>query len=174
MAKKPQRGKAASAKPAQWKKKPAGLIGLVVVAALLGGIAWLALSETDPANAAPGEVVVYKSPTCGCCAEWVDHLRDAGFTVIVNSTEDLNPVKRRYGVPYGMGSCHTAVVDGYVIEGHVPAADVKRFLAEKPEAAGLAVPGMPIGSPGMEQGDIREPYEVMQFGPAGTKVFARH
>ena len=128
----------------------------------------------DPANAAPGEVIVYKSPSCGCCAKWVDHMRDAGFEVKVNNTSDVYPIKQKYGLPRGMGSCHTAIVDGYVIEGHVPANDVQRLLAEKPIARGLAVPGMPIGSPGMEQGSYKERYEVILFGPEGSKVFARH
>lgn len=174
MTRKTPRKKAGAGKPAAKKPFPTGLLAFAIAAVLLGGGAWWAVSESDPANAAPGEVIVYKSPTCGCCAEWVDHMEAAGFKVTVNHTEDLNSIKREYGVPYGMDSCHTAIVDGYVVEGHVPAADVKRFLTGKPRAAGIAVPGMPVGSPGMEQGSYREPYEVVQFGPSGTKVFARH
>lgn len=105
-------------------------------------------------------VLVYKSPTCQCCSVWVDHLEAAGFEVTVTHEANVMPTKQRLGVPAGMGSCHTAVVDGYVIEGHVPADDIKRLLAERPEATGLAVPGMPIGSPGMEMGDRRDPYHV--------------
>ena len=101
-------------------------------------------------------------------------MRDAGFDVTVNNTSDVYPIKQKYGLPRGMGSCHTAVVDGYIIEGHVPASDVKRFLAEKPNATGLAVPGMPIGSPGMEQGSHKERYDVIVFGREGARVFARH
>jgi len=148
-------------------------VAVFCVVVAIGGI-WWAFTESDPANAAPGEVIVYKSPSCGCCAKWVDHMRDAGFKVKVNNTSDVYPIKQEYGLPRGMGSCHTAIVDGYVIEGHVPANDVQRLLAEKPIARGLAVPGMPIGSPGMEQGSYKERYEVIVFGPEGSKVFARY
>ena len=153
-----------------WKSLFVAVFCIVVA---IGGV-WWAFTENDPANAAPGEVIVYKSPSCGCCAKWVDHMRDAGFEVKVNNTSDVYPIKQEYGLPRGMGSCHTAIVDGYVIEGHVPANDVQRLLAEKPIARGLAVPGMPIGSPGMEQGSYKERYEVILFGPEGSKVFARH
>ena len=139
----------------------------------IGGT-WWTFTKNDPANTAAGEVIVYKSPSCGCCAKWVDHMRDAGFEVKVNNTSDIYPIKQEFGLPKGIGSCHTAIVDGYVIEGHVPANDVKKLLAEKPNARGLSVPGMPIGSPGMEQGSYKERYEVIIFGPEGSKVFARH
>ena len=148
-------------------------VAVFCIVVAIGGT-WWAFTENDPANAASGEVIVYKSPSCGCCAKWVDHMRDAGFEVKVNNTSDVYPIKQEYGLPRGMGSCHTAIVDGYVIEGHVPANDVQRLLAEKPIARGLAVPGMPIGSPGMEQGSYKERYEVILFGPEGSKVFARH
>ena len=148
-------------------------VAVFCIVVAIGGV-WWASTENDSANAAPGEVIVYKSPSCGCCAKWVDHMRDAGFEVKVNNTSDVYPIKQEYGLPRGMGSCHTAIVDGYVIEGHVPANDVKKLLAEKPNARGLSVPGMPIGSPGMEQGNYKERYEVIIFGPEGSKVFARH
>lgn len=123
----------------------------------------------------PG-VVVHKSPTCGCCNAWVEHMRKAGFEVAVRNEDDLHPVKLRAGVPLAKGSCHTAIVGGYFIEGHVPAADVKRLLAERPDARGLAVPGMPLGSPGMEVPDGRtQPYAVELVADDGsTTVFARH
>ena len=121
-------------------------------------------------------MLVTKSPTCGCCHLWVQHMRKAGFQVEVRDVDNINLVKQRVGVPYGKGSCHTAEVGGYFIEGHVPAADVKRLLAEKPHAKGLVVPGMPAGSPGMEMPDGRvQPYVVELVAEDGsTSEFARH
>lgn len=121
-------------------------------------------------------VVVHKSPSCGCCTMWAEHMRKAGFPVDVRNEPDVAPVKRRVGVPEGKHSCHTAMVDGYFIEGHVPAADVKRLLATKPDAKGLTVPGMPIGSPGMEMPDGRtQPYAVELVKRDGTtEVYSRH
>ena len=121
-------------------------------------------------------VVVHKSASCGCCGLWVDHMREAGFQVEVRNVDNVNPVKERVGVPLGKGSCHTAEVDGYFVEGHVPAEDVKRLLAEKPEAKGLVVPGMPAGSPGMEVPDgTIQPYTVELVGQdGGTTAFAQH
>ncbi len=120
--------------------------------------------------------LVHKSPTCGCCGLWVDHLKEAGFQVEVRNSEDVMPVKQRLGVPYGKGSCHTAEIAGYFIEGHVPAEDIKRLLAEKPDAKGLVLPGMPMGSPGMEgpEGTAR-PYTVELVGRDGTtSSFSQH
>ena len=120
--------------------------------------------------------LVHKSPTCGCCGLWVDHLKEAGFQVEVRNSEDVMPVKQRLGVPYGKGSCHTAEIAGYFIEGHVPAEDIKRLLAEKPDAKGLVLPGMPMGSPGMEgpEGTAR-PYTVELVGRDGTtSPFSQH
>ncbi|QNN71510.1 DUF411 domain-containing protein [Thermomonas carbonis] len=121
-------------------------------------------------------VLVHKSASCGCCGAWVDHLRGAGFTVRVNETEDLNPIKERLGVPDGKGSCHTAEVGGYMVEGHVPADDIKRLLVERPKGKGLVLPGMPIGSPGMEVPDgTVQPYTVELVAPDGrSHPFARH
>lgn len=122
------------------------------------------------------KMVVHKSPTCGCCSLWVDHVRAAGFAVEVRDHDSLHPIKERLGVPYGKGSCHTAEVGGYVVEGHVPAADIVRMLREKPPARGLTVPGMPAGSPGMELPDGRvQPYTVELIGrDGGTRAYARH
>jgi hypothetical protein len=126
------------------------------------------------AQSALPSVTVYKSPACGCCGEWVKHVQANGFRVDVKDVEDVTPIKQRFGVPEALGSCHTATVGGYVVEGHVPAGDIKRLLREKPSAVGLAVPGMPIGSPGMEQGKP-EPYSTLLFDERGrTTVFARH
>jgi hypothetical protein len=117
-------------------------------------------------------ITVHKDPNCGCCTGWVRHLQAAGFTVQAIDTAELDAVKTRLGVPADLAACHTAQIAGYVIEGHVPAAALMRFLAEKPNAAGLAVPGMPIGSPGME-GGTPEPYDVVLFGPAGRRSYMR-
>lgn len=126
-------------------------------------------------SAAAATIEVVKSPYCGCCTQWVEHLRREGFEVRVVDTEDVTPTARRLGVPEDLRSCHTASIGGYAIEGHVPAADIRRLLAERPDAAGIAVPGMPIGSPGMEQGDMRQPYEVVLFRRDGRRLlFARH
>lgn len=112
-------------------------------------------------------ILVYKTATCGCCNGWVEHLEAAGFTVDARNVRDLMSVKRDAGVPVDHSSCHTGLVDGYVVEGHVPADIVKQLLAERPEVTGIAVPGMPIGSPGME-GPNPEPYEVLAFQRGGT------
>jgi len=121
-------------------------------------------------------MVVHKSASCGCCGSWVEHLRKSGFQVEVRDSDNLNPVKERVGVPLGKGSCHTAEVGGYFVEGHVPAQDIKRLLAQKPDAKGLALPGMPAGSPGMEMPDGRtQPYTVELVKRDGsTAAFAQH
>lgn len=141
------------------------LVGITLVA---GGI----LFTQQTATAA--DVVVYKSPTCGCCKGWVKHMRESGFSVEVHDRSDVSPVKRQLGVPRHLQSCHTAKVGNYVIEGHVPANDIKRLLNEKPDVAGLTAPGMPMGSPGME-GPRKDRYDVLTFKPDGkTSVFASH
>ena len=120
------------------------------------------------------EVDVYKSPTCGCCNEWVKHLRDNGFTVRTHDVQNVVPYKIKFGITQPLASCHTATVNGYTIEGHVPAADIKRLLKEKPKVTGLAVPGMPMGSPGME-GHRKDAYNVLSFDQNGNiKVYASH
>lgn len=117
-------------------------------------------------------ILVYKAPTCGCCNGWIEHLRAAGFNVDARDVSDVVSVKLDAGVPGQMASCHTAIIDGYVVEGHVPAEQIKRLLAERPAIAGIAVPGMPVGSPGME-GPNAQPYRVLSFGHDGTSgVFA--
>ena len=136
----------------------------------------LAASSTTAIAAALPVVEVYKTPWCGCCKLWVDHLRKAGFTVEVHDVEDLDAEKDRMGVPADKRSCHTAQVAGYYVEGHVPAADIKRLLKDKPKAGGLVLPGMPIGSPGMEMPDGRtQPFAVELVDAKGhATVFARH
>ncbi|BES73745.1 DUF411 domain-containing protein [Marinobacter nanhaiticus D15-8W] len=112
-------------------------------------------------------ITVYKSPTCGCCTDWVRHLEENGFDVTVHDTANINEIKVDAGLTRELASCHTAFVGDYVIEGHVPAQDIHRLIAEAPQAQGLAVPGMPIGSPGMEMGDRKDPYTVLLFNEAG-------
>lgn len=151
-------------------------IGLLAL--ILGGLGILSLlSDKAPgpvAQASADTVVVHKSPTCGCCGKWVEHLKAEGFAVEVDDEAEMNVVKSRLGVPGRLASCHTATVGGYLIEGHVPVADIKRLLQEKPKAQGLAVPGMPVGSPGMEMGDRRMPYETLLFNGDETTTYARH
>ncbi|MEW8203258.1 MAG: DUF411 domain-containing protein [Candidatus Thiodiazotropha endolucinida] len=140
----------------------------VGVMLLIGGL----IFDQRPVRA--DDVVVYKSPTCGCCKEWVSHLRENGFKVTVHDRRNMDPIKRKMGVPRQLQSCHTAQVGEYVIEGHVPAADIARLLREKPPVKGLTAPGMPMGSPGME-GPRKDPYKVLTIQPDGkTSVYARH
>lgn len=121
------------------------------------------------------KVQVWKTPTCGCCGAWVDHMRASGFEVEVNDVPDTAATRLRLGIPADLGSCHTALVAGYALEGHVPASDVKRLLRTKPKAVGLTVPGMPVGSPGMEMGPRVDPFEVLLVQRNGqTSVFARY
>ena len=120
-------------------------------------------------------VEVYKSPTCGCCGDWVEHLKAAGFAVKVTEVDDPSATRQRLGMPAAFGSCHTGLVAGYVLEGHVPATEVKRLLATRPKALGLAVPGMPVGSPGMESGSHRDAFDVLLIDKAGrASVFQHH
>lgn len=143
---------------------------------LLTAVAGAAAAAALPslaANALP-QVDVYKSPSCGCCGAWVDHLKAAGFPVKVIEVDDTTVTRRRYGLPDKFGSCHTGIVNGYVVEGHVPAAEVKLLLAMKPKAIGLSVPGMPVGSPGMEVGDRRDPYDVFLIDKSGRETVFAH
>jgi hypothetical protein len=136
--------------------------------------ALLAHSRPLQAQALP-KIVGSKDPTCGCCTGWVEHLRQAGLSTEVIETSEINRVKVRLGVPQDLASCHTAEIGGYVIEGHVPADAIKRLLAGKPTGKGLAVAGMPMGSPGTEmEGMAPEAYEVVLFGPSGQRTFARY
>jgi hypothetical protein len=147
--------------------------GIAVGAALvlIAGTAFAGLSTQD---AGAVEVTVYKSPTCGCCNKWITHMEGNGFEVNAHDLADLTQIKLEHGVSQELTSCHTALVDGYVIEGHVPAEDIQRLLEERPDVVGLAVPGMVMGSPGME-GATSEPYNVLTFDRDGnTTVFAKH
>ncbi len=143
-------------------------------AGLLAMIVTLFFSATVSLAEGPQTMTVWKTPWCGCCGNWVRHMEEAGFEVDVREIEDLDVVKRQAGIPEKLQSCHTATVDGYIIEGHVPAPDVKRLLQERPKVGGLAVPGMPSGSPGMENGQF-DAYEVLTFSRNGeTAVFNRY
>ena len=138
---------------------------------IIAPLALLASAE----GAVAATLLVTKTAFCGCCKAWVERMKAAGFTVEVKDVDNVTPTARKLGVPDKLRSCHTAQIGGYAIEGHVPAADIKRLLAERPKAAGIAVPGMVMGSPGMEHGDHKEPYQVILFDRAGkTRVFASH
>lgn len=148
-----------------WRIRP-----LAASIAIVIGIA--GTSVPGPANAAA--ITVYKSPWCGCCSKWVDHMRASGHSVVIRKIENLGPIKKMAGVPERLQSCHTAMVEGYVVEGHVPASDVARLLDQRPKAKGLAVPGMPNGSPGME-GGTPDRYDVLLFQPDGSaSVYSKY
>jgi hypothetical protein len=138
----------------------------------------LAACTRTPETSANGHdrVIVFKNESCGCCKLWVRHLRDAGFAVEVHDIDNLGPTKQRVGVPVPMGACHTAEIGRYFVEGHVPAEDIKRLLREGPDAKGLTVPGMPVGSPGMEvPSGQSQPYDVYLVSKDGTtSVYAHH
>ncbi|NUP54460.1 MAG: DUF411 domain-containing protein [Gemmatimonadaceae bacterium] len=145
------------------------LAALLKAGALVAGLPTLARAEAS-------SITVYKDPSCGCCTKWVEHLRAAGLKPVVHDRNDMDALKDSLGVPSALRSCHTAVAGKYVIEGHVPAADLTRLLATKPKGVlGLAVPDMPAGSPGMEMSGRRDAYDVVAFSANGkTSVFARH
>ena len=144
-----------------------------ILSMALGASAVLALRAVAATALPPVEV--FKSPYCGCCGAWVDHMKAAGFVVKVNLVDDTTSARTRAGLPDKFGSCHTAFVGGYVVEGHVPADEVKRLLALKPNAMGLAVPSMPPGSPGMEMGARHDPYDVLLVDKSGrATVFAHY
>ena len=148
------------------------MLGGAALALTAGSIPALA-EQRRAARAAATDITVYKSPTCGCCEKWVDHLRANGFRVTTRDLEDVSEVKATLGVPAALQSCHTGVVGAYVVEGHVPADLIARMLKERPTIRGLAVPGMPVGSPGMEVGTRKDTYAVIAFDKAGkTSVYA--
>jgi hypothetical protein len=158
------------------------LAGLAIVGLTMGAAAQQKPSPqpklaTSARAAAANSVVVYKSASCGCCSLWVEHLKGNGFQVEAHNVDDakLRSIGAEAGVTNDLSSCHTAKVGGYIVEGHVPAADIHRLLKEKPAIAGIAAPGMPMGSPGMEQGGVKQPYDVIAFTKDGKKtVFAKH
>jgi hypothetical protein len=125
------------------------------------------------ASAATSTIEVYKNPYCSCCTEWVKHLQQNGFTVNTHEVEDTSEHRKKFGMPEALGSCHTGTIQGYALEGHVPAAEIKRLLAEKPKAVGLSVPGMPIGSPGME-GARKDSFDVLLVQQNGKHSIYKH
>ena len=143
---------------------------IIVVSLVLLGIAGVFAFQSKGSPT----LVVYKNAACGCCGSWIDHMKAAGYTVEVHDVDDLNSIKQQHNVTGQLASCHTAIIDGYVVEGHVPAEDVTRMLAERPAILGLSVPGMPVGSPGMEQGSPEDyhAYDVVTFdGSGATSVY---
>lgn len=170
----------------QFSKAKMFVIGIAAVSFMLfGGMA--TGNSAASAIAAPNEIAamqttllgkmtVFRSPTCGCCGDWVEHVETAGFEIEDNITEDMDAIKQQYGIPDHLTSCHTAIVGGYIVEGHVPAEDVTRLLAEAPNVIGITAPGMPTGSPGMESDDgYTEPYTVYSFTESGEMAaFAEH
>lgn len=153
------------------KKRITALAGGGALALIITGF----LSWNTPATATAGTVTVYKNPSCGCCGLWLEHMRANGFQVEVHDVYDLQAIKAEHGISPQLGSCHTALVDGYVIEGHVPADLVRKMLDERPDIAGLSVPGMVVGSPGMEvPGQPAQPYDVIAFDASGrAAVYAK-
>lgn len=139
-----------------------------------GAVATAAAASSSAAVAGDPTLVVYKTPSCGCCKGWVKAMENAGFKVEVHDLADLSSIKHAAGVPSALEACHTARIGGYVVEGHVPAEDIRRLLANRPDIAGIATPGMPVGSPGME-GPYKDRYDVVTFDGSGrTTVFASH
>ncbi|WP_186418150.1 DUF411 domain-containing protein [Bosea sp. CS1GBMeth4] len=146
-----------------------------LITALAQAVAALSLPRLALAGEALPKMTVTRDPNCGCCGSWVAHVRAAGFTVEVVEVADVAPLKQRLGVPDALASCHTAEIGGYVVEGHVPAEAIRRLLVERPQATGLAVPGMPLGSPGMDvPGQAPDRYEVVIFSAGRQNVFARY
>lgn len=145
------------------------LLFLVAAAIAWAGTIWVAAQGTKP------QMTVYKSPTCGCCSKWIEHMKANGFDVKAIDVDDVDKVKREHGVPASAASCHTGLVNGYVVEGHVPADAVQKMLKEKPAIAGIAVPGMPVGSPGMEvPSGQKDPYTIVSFDKSGkTAVYQK-
>lgn len=141
-------------------------LAMLLTASLLGVQTSVAEENgaSKDANTTPSVITVYRSPTCGCCKNWLTHLRNHGFTVEDHTEADMTPIKDHLGVPGAVRSCHTATIDGYLIEGHVPATDIRRLLTQRPQIKGLAVPGMVVGSPGMEMGNRKDPYTVVSIG----------
>jgi hypothetical protein len=146
-------------------------IGFIIISVMWMLMAAPGIAETSD----PSDIMVYRDPSCGCCEGWIDHLSEQGFRPTEVSTSEMETIKQQYSIPEHFRSCHTAIVQEYVIEGHVPAADIKRLLAEYPDVVGIAVPGMPVGTPGMEDGDRRDSFTVFSFDSAGnTAMFNQY
>jgi len=142
---------------------------------MAAAITVLGLTTTLANDDLAKDIVVYKNPECGCCTKWVSYLESQNYNVTIEHTRDVYAVKKRLGVPEKLAACHTAVIDGYVIEGHITHRDIKRLLLFRPDVTGIAVPGMPIGTPGMEQGSTVQSHNVMTFDDKGNvEVFVKH
>ena len=143
---------------------------------LAGAFLLMMSTAVHAAGSVSKDIVVYKNPECGCCNKWINYLKSYNYNVTEKNTRELLSLKKKMGIPEKLASCHTAVIDGYIIEGHVPAETIDNLLAERPDIYGLAVPGMPVGSPGMESpaGEV-QPYDVYMFDQGGaTGVYASH
>ena len=145
-------------------QKTTMIVGLVLSLSIITAATMFTFDEVN----AETTMTVYKSATCGCCEKWITHMEENGFKVKGIDVQNMDVVKQKYGISRQIASCHTAIVDGYVVEGHVPASDVKKLLAEKKDVIGLSVPGMPMGSPGMEMGDRVDRYDVVSFDKEGN------
>ena len=144
---------------------------------LLTGAILFSFCMTGSAETISNEknMTIYRSPTCGCCGKWEDHARSNHFVINDIISDDMQAIKKKYGIPEKLASCHTAIVDGYVIEGHVPVADIEKLLKIKPKVVGIAAPGMPMGSPGMEMGGKQDDYDVVSFDGSGNyQIFSEH
>ncbi|HHZ70514.1 MAG TPA: DUF411 domain-containing protein [Methylococcaceae bacterium] len=146
----------------------------VIVLSGLGVVSAEGTQEASVENVGVVQITVYRSPTCGCCGQWIEHLKAHAFVVNDIVTNDMDQVKERFGISPELASCHTARVAGYFIEGHVPADDITRLLTEKPAVKGLTVPGMPRGAPGMEMGAVRDDFDVYVVGQEAVKVFNQY
>lgn len=158
--------------------KPSRFFTYATLVLVAGGIAiWYIISNSQQAvtpENSEADIVMYKNKGCQCCDKWATYMQSHGYSVATVNADNLSQVKARYDVPYTMGACHTAVIDGYVVEGHVPVEDVRRLLEERPDAIGVAVPGMPASSPGMNTAE-NVPYESYLVDKQGnTKVYGRH
>jgi len=152
-------------------------LGVVIITGSFGTGIYTAVnfSQADTLSSEALEITSYRNPNCGCCHSWLEHLKAEGFTVKDNVTKNLEPIKTKNNIPQDLMACHTAVINGYLVEGHIPASNIKRLIKDKPNVAGIAVPGMPIGSPGMESGDMKEPYTVFTFTDQGeTEVYQEY
>jgi len=144
---------------------------ILIIIAILGGV----ITTSHAGETYSKDITVYKNPECRCCKRWISYLKKNDYNVTEISTRDIYAEKIRLGVPEKLAACHTAVIDGYVVEGHVTTKDIKRLLLLRPDVKGIAVPGMPVGTPGMEKGSSKEPYNVMTFDENGnSKVFVKH
>jgi hypothetical protein len=149
------------------------MLKYAALAVALAGPVIAAQTAAQKAAPAAQPIVVYKTATCGCCGKWVDHLKAAGFAPTVNTVQTMDETPMRKRIPATLRSCHTATLEGYLVEGHVPADVIRKLLKEKPRVEGIAVPGMPAGSPGMESSNP-EPYDIVAFDATGkTSVFAK-